>query len=54
MKVDSDVGGRKDGEKIVEEDTGAFDIVFDERNLIRFKIYGKTAERLTSTGVSET
>lgn len=41
-------------ESIVEEGTGEFDIVLDERNLIRFKIYGKTAERLTSTGVSET
>jgi len=34
-------------ESIVVEDTDEFDIVIDERNLIRFKIYGKTAERLT-------
>ena len=33
---------------------GEFGIVLDGHNLIRFKIYGKTAERLTSTGVIDT
>ena len=36
------------------EGTGNFDIAIDQKNLIRFKIYGKTAERLTSTGVKST